>query len=283
MADVKPSDLAAISALDASDVFIANDNSEAAAEKTKSVTALVVRDFVLMNGAVIRPVFTYNGGTTAYTIKIGAGIYDCAGKFCHWTTQITSSAISSPIADTFYYLYLDYSAITSGTEITNAELIWSTTEPTWDETKSGFYNGNDRCVFPWKTNSGPTNGIEFFHDGGNYLGYADSIEDKSLGDVDTSDVPVVLSIPSFAKRAKIEYTLNSNGSSTGCFSYWKTTGQTASTGHLLGWTRDGYVIYMIGQADVITSSDQSISLYNSVSAAHRIGISTNGWFFPTGM
>lgn len=52
MADVKFSDLSAISALANGDMFVATDDSEAAAEKTKSVLASVIRDFILPTSMV---------------------------------------------------------------------------------------------------------------------------------------------------------------------------------------------------------------------------------------
>jgi hypothetical protein len=65
-------------------------------------------------GAFDRAKFEYNGGTTAYTVKVNPAMYLCKDKYCWWDAVLTTGAIGTPAADTWYYLYLDYSEITSG-------------------------------------------------------------------------------------------------------------------------------------------------------------------------
>jgi hypothetical protein len=118
-----------------------------------------------------RALFTFNGAATAYTIKVGPAAYYVKEKWAYWTSEITTAAISSP-ADGFYYLYLDYSAITSRTVIANnTPFVWSTTAPSYNSTYRGWYNGDDRCIFAVLADvTGFTNIFPFIHSG-DYVEY----------------------------------------------------------------------------------------------------------------
>ncbi|MBV6343601.1 hypothetical protein HWQ67_18700, partial [Candidatus Magnetobacterium casensis] len=117
-------------------------NSDTAAPTEKAVvtylasysTTATTNTLVDRAGRAGRPTFTYNGGSTAYTVKAKGAVYWCKDKLCHWDSELTTTAISTPVASTWYYLYLDYSAITEGTAVTATELIWSSTAPTYSNT-----------------------------------------------------------------------------------------------------------------------------------------------------
>ncbi|MFH1320311.1 MAG: hypothetical protein ABII90_06645 [Bacteroidota bacterium] len=91
----------------------------------------------------------YNAGHISYKdadeLYIDGNKLDCAGKECFWDSQLTYD-VGSPSASTWHYVYLDYSAITSGVAITTSEIINSTTAPTYSHSLKGWYNGNDRCI-----------------------------------------------------------------------------------------------------------------------------------------
>lgn len=104
-----------------------------------------------LRGYRVRPFFQW--GTTT-TIILNSGF-----RYLHegTTTQMVygedvTYTKSGTTADTWYYLYLDDSAIvTAGNAvITASELTESTTAPTFDSTKQTWYNGNDRCIFAWR-------------------------------------------------------------------------------------------------------------------------------------
>ena len=40
-----------------------------------------------------RGLFTYNGGTTAYTVKVKSAYYYCKDKVCWWGSELTTIAI----------------------------------------------------------------------------------------------------------------------------------------------------------------------------------------------
>ena len=226
-----------------------------------------------------RSIFTYNGGTTAYTVKVKSGYYYCKDKVCWWDAELTTDAIGTPGASDWYYLYLDNSEITSGTEITKDELIWSNTEPAWNTTYAGWYNGDDRCIFAALTNAAPDNILEFFHDG-DLVVFADRIEDLAATDIDDTWTDVTLTIPKFAKVAQVTLRLHYGDGATD--SSWRTNGQTGTTGH--SW---GYVSSDDGKhyntLIVIADSTQKIEVKNSNHTSGTTGLITIGWFFPIGL
>ena len=86
---------------------------------------------------------------------MSAGAYHHDGtkdQVIYWDAKLTLD-IGSPTGADWYYLYLDDTAIVThgSNQITDTtspdELLWSTTEPTWDEASHAFMNGDDRCIF----------------------------------------------------------------------------------------------------------------------------------------
>jgi len=134
-------------ALGASTYLLTSDGTDAAwAAAPSSGMALTE-----LRGYRVRPFFQW--GTTT-TIILNSGF-----RYLHegTTTQMVygedvTYTKSGTTADTWYYLYLDDSAIvTSGSAvITASQLTESTTAPTFNSTKQTWYNGNDRCIFAWR-------------------------------------------------------------------------------------------------------------------------------------
>ena len=226
-----------------------------------------------------RSIFTYNGGTTAYTVKVKSGYYYCKDKVCWWDAELTTDAIGTPGASDWYYLYLDNSAITSGTEITKDELIWSNTEPAWNTTYAGWYNGDDRCIFAALTNAAPDNILEFFHDG-NLIVFADLIINAEASDIDTDWTDVTLSAPKFATEILVTFFMQyEDGTAIG---YWRTNGQTGTTGHLYGCVAEGSTL-SYNESPVLTDGSQIIEIVHSASNDSRSSVYTDGWYFPIGL
>ncbi len=223
---------------------------------------------------------TYNGGATAYTVKLGAAFYHVKDKVAKWVAELTTAAIGTPIAATWYYLYLDYSAITSWTNITNAALIWSTTAPTKSHTLGGgYYNGDDRCIFAVLTNAAPTNILEFFHSGDLVL-YADLINDFAAADLATDWTDeVTLTIPAFARKALVTFIYAYNAAAN---MFWRTEGQTGTVGHQCGFAD------INGQRSVVTtpvicSANMKIDIKDDSAGTNSGAVNTEGWYFPVGM
>ena len=112
-----------------------------------------------------------------------AGSYMVKDKYAHWTSQLTEAIVGLAGA-TWHYVYLDYSAITSGTAITNTEIIVSTTAPTWNGTYQQPMNGDDRAIMMFLT-AGANTLTEWHHnDGGDLILYVSPVADLSVVDID---------------------------------------------------------------------------------------------------
>jgi len=224
-----------------------------------------------------RAKFTYNGGTVAYTVKVGPAAAMCKNKWCFWDSELTTGAIAGAVKDTWYYLYLDYSEITSWTEITASELVWSSTAPTWNDTYKALMNGDDLCIFAVMANATPNNILEFFHDGGDLVSFANGVVLSGSGTNTWTDVSVP--IPAFSNRGLVTFQgtyLNDDSTL-----YWRTNGQDGSNGHVIGYVSSESNSSVV-QATVITDSSQKIEMktFGGVTTTYCLA---DGWFFPRGM
>jgi len=234
-----------------------------------------------------RSKFTYNGGASAATILVSSGQYWCKDKFSWWDAQLTSTqaAGGTPTANDWYYLYLDYSAITEGTKITNAELIWSTTAPSWSETYAAWMNGDDRCIFACRGNAAGNNFLEFFHDGDLIL-FADDLEAQAATDIDTTWIDVDMGVgdtdtlPAFVTRA--ELTMVTVYVDALSVLYWRTNGQSGTSGHEVSTVKIDSQ-RASNTLVVITDSSQIIEIKHSASNANTTRVEIAGWYLPTGM
>ncbi len=217
-------------------------------------------------------------------ITISPASYWCKDKFCWWNATLTSTDLTGITSD-WVYLYLDYSAITSGTEITNAELIWSVDEPSWnDEYKSWIRtstNTDDRCIFAVRTD-GTDDILEFFH-GNDFVVYGDyisaTLEDSTPSNT-FSDVTFI--VPSFV--SKVKAFVYCTWIDTNSFVSWRTKGSIASTGGMvIGYVHSDSTASVI-VSDFITNSSQVIEIkYDNASAGNTISSGVHGWYFPVGM
>ncbi len=237
----------------------------------------------LMLGMMNRPLFTYNGGSSAATIKISGGYYCCQDKFCFWASELTSTQAASgtPTANTWYYLYLDYSAITSGTAITNSELIWSTTAPSWNHTYRGYYNGSDRCIFACMANGAGNNFDEFFHDGKDYIHLADALSEYIGTPGNTwTDVDCSGDSPPICRKVRCTAYCNYGTGTSTCIA--RVNGQTGTGGYDIGVvTSDGQESFAV--FDAFVDSSQIFQVLDSDNNGDRITFKNNGWYLPEGM
>lgn len=285
MGTVKFSALNELTTLGGNDVVCAVDVSEGGAEQSKKVKFSTMRDYFIMTtlpGYMQRPHFQYHD---ADQILIYSGIYNCGSKYSYWspsTPSYVNMTLSGAGAYEIHYLYLDYSAITSGTELTNSEFLFSTTAPSWNSSSHGYYNGSDRCIFAVVTD-GSGNIREFLHNGDTVF-YADGIADRVAASI-TQDTwtDVTLKIPGFSRRAIVtaQYYWGSYGN-WGTLS-WRTNGQSGTTGHrALQVEAYAYSRYANGTFSIITDSSQIVE-FKSTSASSFLGVTTQGWHLPEGM
>lgn len=245
----------------------------------------------LPSGFLLRSNFTYNGGSVAYTTKCKPSVYMCKEKKCQWITELTTNAIGTPAASDWYYLYLNYSAITSGKIITNTELIWSNTEPERNDTYMGYYNGDDRCIFAVSTNVGPTN-INFFTHSDNYVQLGGGTGGVIIGsadiDTDWTEYNIVDDVPNFVRKVQSYFKLTIPASSSlgtvTCF--YRDENDTDPSGRLIvGATKEVSDKTGGGSSvvDIIVDDTQKFDVKLSRSDHDNLYMALNGWYLPTGM
>lgn len=257
-------------------------NSDDAAPTEQAVVEYIP---LVYPGFVQRAQVTYSDTDT---ITLTPAVYYHSGTLeqaVYWDSTLTfdfgsggSNAASDDLgASEYHYLYIDDSAL-SGSTITAARLLNDTTAPSWADAKHGFYNGDDMCIGAFLTN-GSSEIIEFFQNG-NFILFADQITDRSQADLDNTWTDVTLSIPAFSQRAEIlSTTAYSDGNSA---LYWRTNGQTGSTGHIVGYASSASVV-SYNTFSVITDSSQIIEIKHGTSNANATGILTDGFYLPNGM
>lgn len=267
---------------------VLDEDDMASDSATKLVTqqsAKAYIDNILMySGILHRPVFS--NGASAYTVAMDAGAYLVGDKIAQWTSSVITTAISSPVASTGYYLYLDYSAITSGVAITNSELYWSTTAPTWTAgPPSGWYNGDDLCIFGERTDGIPIDLYPFWHAGADYIqrGYnlSSTINSSSFTDIDISGY-----VPAFVREASISFrTAGMSGGHSGSF-MWRPNGSSGSG----LWVGQGELAYGANYDKVYTVNNVRVLLDSSgifeaktTDSAIECSAVVHGWYFPRGM
>lgn len=76
------------------------------------------------------------------TINISAGFCKAKGKSYILASDTTHDMTSLASAFDHHYIYIDDDASTPPT----TTIIDSTIEPTWSDSKRGWYNGDDRCI-----------------------------------------------------------------------------------------------------------------------------------------
>jgi hypothetical protein len=246
-------------------------------------------------GQFHRARFTWKDADEIY-INFGPGGYHHDGttdQMVYCDTQLTykfgsagSNALSDDLgASEWHYLYLDDTAIvTAGTNIISvSELVNDTTAPTWTVGSHAWMNGDDRCIGAFLTDSS-NNILEFFHDGGDLVVFADEIAELAATDIDTTwtDVDMATSVPGFSTKAEIAIQTGYGASSTSVLASWRTNGQTGSSGHPMGVSQSS-AKSQVNVLSVITDSSQIIEVKYSGSDAHTLAISTSGWYFPIGM
>jgi hypothetical protein len=243
-------------------------------------------------GIVMRPKFEYKDSDEIY---IGPGVYHHSGtveQLVYWDSRLTK--LSTQSGDTWVYLYLDDSAIvTAGTNLLTAtEFIVTTTAPTWNASKHGWYNSgvpNDRCIFAfYNTNVISADITQFFHDGGDCVLYANEISDL-YADIDLTWTDVTLTIPEFSIMAQVNLHLDNAGAGNQEQAFWRVNGLSGATygvgdaGHLFGATDADGQSEDMNTIRVITDNSQVIEVVCNGGGGHFIGAYTAGYYFPAGM
>lgn len=243
-------------------------------------------------GFLSRTKFTY---VDADTITLQSARYHHNGtaeQITKWDSALTynfgsggSNAGSENLgASEIHYLYIDDSEL-SGSTITAARLINNTTAPTFSATELGWYNGNDKCIGAFLTD-GSSNLLEFIHTN-DIFWYANHIQELTDGsNTAFTDVDMTSSVPRFATKIKL-FAISSSGNGQTGEAYWRTNGQTSSTGHFIGThaRSNNRLSYIDNQFDVVSDSLQVIEyqIIYTVGSDIDLDLYVDGWYFPEGM
>jgi hypothetical protein len=192
----------------------------------------------------------------------------------------TTYAITVTSTTGWNYLYIDDSAIViAGTNfLTASEFIFSTTAPTFDQTKNGWYNGTDRCIFATYCGTASTQSI-FYHSG-EFVTLNHSVASRALADLDTVWTNVTLSIPAFSEMGWVSFAQDQNADYRRA--QYRVDGSSATTGHYIGWgsaTNSGHT----NDTRVVQCSSQIIEVRMDGPGAAALEVRTNGWLFPEAM
>lgn len=214
------------------------------------------------------------------------------GAYQHYGTKTQILVVNSPITHTittpgvsqFQYIYADDSAIvTSGKNIlTASEIINSTTAPTYDPVKKGWYNGDDLCLFAVYIDSGG-DVANFWHDGSDFVEYDDHIVDLNGVDIDTTFVDVTLTIPDFGDNARALVAFwpiwSNNPGPQGVF--YRKNGGNANTNYVGYFSTDSR--YAFNSTRVTVDSTQKIEVKLGAANDDTLTIRTQGFYLPMGL
>lgn len=249
-------------------------------------------------GYINRSEFNYS---STNAILIGGGSYEVDNgstpETFYWDSQLTfvlgsgGSNVSSSALGTsqWQYIYIDESAI-SASPLVAASFLNSTTAPTYSQSKHGWYNGSDRCVFAVYINA--SGDIDpFYHNGSDFVQFAESYAEFDVNPPTfnswTPIGPFVRTLP-IGKEAELTWNLKSSGGTSNSVSWrWRTFGSTLS-GHALGVTEAGSGVFddehISSNVRTYLGTDNKLDyLANSSSTNHRFTVHSNGFYIPVGM
>lgn len=210
--------------------------------------------------------------------------YGTTEQIVYWTSTITKT-VSGLSTYTWYYVYLDDSAIVSaGTNvISSSEILVSNQAPSFNGEKFGWYNGDDRCIFAFRTYGGGTP-PRYFHDGGSLVLYGgeSAADNGHILDFSNSsfngDASDTLTIPAFSTLGRVYvHATSSTGAVTSiCI------GPSSSNVMLIGGVNSADVNRW--HVDIPTASNQAIYIdLSDRSKAISLILYTIGYHLPAGM
>ena len=203
-----------------------------------------------------------------------------------WSNAILTFAFSGLGASEIQYLYADYSAIIAKDfgEVDASCFVNSTTAPTWDDDRQGWYNTDDLCIWAIPTNSGSE--IFPFTQIGDRIYYFEfeAVYDLISGvDIDTSWLSYTANIPAFSQSAYFYFVWGGGAPTSDSASlYTKPTlfSTTESSGliHVDALTSLNTIM-----AWVVTDENQSFDLKASVSDTNKAYVQSCGCMLGKGM
>jgi hypothetical protein len=229
----------------------------------------------VITGRANRPIFEANESSTQLDLEGAAGYHLEGRGWVHWLGTIAYS-FTSLTASTWTYLYIDYSSVAGPGIITASNFIDSTTAPTYNSSKGGWYNGDDRCIFA-AYGLGSASYKIFYHNGDD-IHYDEKIADYNADPVPSTWTDVTLTVPAMTVKALVTFQLFYDTASV--VVSWRKNG-SSSAGHV-SVRASATSTSEYNQTPVYVDDAQKIEISGSVNDG-VFGINTNGYSLPKGM
>ena len=238
----------------------------------------------------IRPTFFEYSSTSAINLRSARYYhYGTTEQIVKWNVTLTKTF--SPLTpSTWQYLYIDDSALTDDT-VDNTKLINNATEPIWQDTKLGYYNGLDLCIGAFYINS--SGQIRKFYQRSDLILW-DS-QDKVYGATYGSypgtgwSTQVTFLLPSFSNSPDATFEVNPpNSVAWGYQAFWRPgdstgTGFHVGRGHGTSGGDDHYLNTLIDMP-VFTDTAKQIDIKVSYASGNALmSVFQNGYYLPKGI
>ena len=185
------------------------------------------------------------------------------------------------LSDGFWtYLYIDASTVTGPGIITSANLTDSSVAPIYDDSKGGWYNGDDLCIFAVY---GAIAGYLYFSNTGDFVSIGEDSDFGVLGVAVIGGSPtlnVQLNAPAFTSRFGATLSLIRNGADSVLFV--RPSGIN-NTGRRVTAVTTVSAFSEIPTDGLSMSSSQQIDIVGGSGANALLDIFVYSWFFPKGM
>jgi hypothetical protein len=251
----------------------------------------------LFSGGVIAPPsFDYNSTTSITITPARFHHYGTKEQIVFWNSTLTftfgpagSNAASSALGTSqWLYLYIDDSAVVTldSNILTAAQLIAVTTEPSFNPTAGGYYNGNDRCIGAFWVNS--SGNINIFYHNRDYIEF-DSAYQPSSGwsnfyPGNSWTFQATCRAPSFCNL--VQMTLWTSPARCGRYQAYYRQGSSTGTGHLIGDGRntgsgDNAETRGVNQFKAFIDGSQEFDLkVNTTDTRTGLYLYQNGFYLP---
>lgn len=212
------------------------------------------------------------------TIPVGDLCYMNGGKlyYCFNDTSFTYELDGAGAlgASDWYYIYLDVSTVTDvTTSLVVGNFIRNTAEPTYDATKGGYYNGEDRCVGFVFTDG--TSDILKFAVIDNYYEWDAQISEHTGISPDTFTQYTMTGVPFGNILTKMSF--RQNRSNQNCFIYISHDGSTTNTYSTI--VSSGLTIG-VEQVSLILGSSKDIYLSFGTTTTNTAQVFVRGFMIP---
>ena len=168
--------------------------------------------------------------------------------------------------------------------------IESGTVPTYSESKHGWYNGDDRCIFAFYVSGGAL--TPFYHDGSTYVEYRDDVDNGQISSSNyvTVTIPPLGTVGGREVFGEFTFKLHSDVGATSGSDFYVTA--ASGSGHFLGKVEsDGGSqdnAHLSANKRVVTykSGSSTMQVYvvkSGGSAGNTCRVFTNGFYLPRGM